>query len=380
MADNENMSGVAARKLAIEAVMRINEKGAYANILLPQLLERSNLDTRDRGFVTELVYGSTRARRACEWLVERYLHSEVDARVRATLQIGAYQLVHMGMPPHAAVSATVSAAPKRVRGLINAVLRKVASGDNVWPNPAIELSYPDWIIHQLSTDLGEADAMAALAIMNEPATVSVRDDGYVQDPASQFVVEAVDARPGELILDMCAAPGGKATGLAATGATVIAADQRYKRTKLMQSNVDKLGASTMHCVTADGNVNPYRPRSFDRVLVDAPCSGLGALRRRADARWHIDAASVGRLKAIQQDLLTQAALLVKPGGTLVYSLCTLTTAESIEVAENLKVDGLRFEPNPLGAPWRPWGTGGLILPQDQGTDGMALFSWTVTTD
>lgn len=367
-----------ARKVAIDALVRIDRDEAYANLVLPKVLARSGLTERDRAFVTQLVYGTTRYRRACDWFVERFALGELDPTVRAVLRVGTYQLRVLGTPPHAAVCATVEAAPRRARGLVNAVLRKVATAEDAWPSDAVRLSYPDWIVASLTADLGAADADAALVAMNGAAPVTERADGYVQDEASQWVAEAVGARAGERILDLCAAPGGKATAMASTGATVVAADTRAKRAGLVASNRERLGLApeALPVVIADGSRPPFAAASFDRVLVDAPCSGLGSLRRRADARWRIDAAAPARLAEVQAGLLAGAAPLVVPGGTLVYSVCTLTVAETTAVADRFAADhpGWSVVEVP-GAPWRPWGTGGILLPQDAGTDGMALFAW-----
>src|SRR5690606_36499991 len=162
----------------------------------------------------------------------------VTPRVAAALRLGAYQLAYTEVPAHAAVDATVGAAPKPARGLVNAVLRRVADdlapggADAVdWPDEATRLSYPDWVVEEVGHVLGDRGP-AALAAMNRPATTHVRADGYVQDLASQDVVARVGARPGERVLDLCAAPGGKATGLAATGAHVVAADSSAARAGL----------------------------------------------------------------------------------------------------------------------------------------------------
>ncbi len=199
-------------------------EGAYANLALPAVLGRSGLDARDRRFVTELVYGTTRMRRACDYLVDRYLAQPPTGRARNVLRVGAYQVAFAGVPAHAAVSETVAIAPKSVRGLTNAVLRKVAADPVAWPSDAVRLSVPDWVLAALTADLGPDLALAALEAMNAPAEVTERPDGYVQDLASQQVAAAVGAGPGDLVLDLCAAPGGKATALAAAGATVIAGD------------------------------------------------------------------------------------------------------------------------------------------------------------
>ncbi len=367
-----------ARRVAVEALVRIDTDGAYANLLLPQLLARSGLSERDRAFATELVYGTTRHRRACDWFVDRFALGDLDPAVRASLRLGTYQLRMLGTPPHAAVSATVDTVPRRARGLVNAVLRKIAGADDAWPSDAVRLSYPDWMVDRVSADLGIDVAHAALASMNGAASAVERADGYVQDLASQWVAEAVGAIDGERVLDLCAAPGGKATLMVGSGATVVAADLRSSRVGLLVENRDRLGvvAARLPTVVADGTRPPFLPASFDRVLVDAPCSGLGSLRRRPDARWRIDAEAPARLAALQVRLLAAAAELVAPGGTLVYSVCTLTAVETTSVAEAFGAShpGWTVADVP-GDPWQRWGSGAILLPQAVGTDGMTLFRW-----
>jgi 16S rRNA (cytosine967-C5)-methyltransferase len=364
-----------ARSLAVDALVRIDE-GAYANLVLPPLLETSGLSARDRGFVTDLVYGATRQRRALDFLVDRFVMRTLDASTRAALRLGAYQLHVLGTPAHAAVSATVDAAPRRSRGLVNAVLRRVATAPVEWPSDAVRLSYPDWVVERLRTDLGREEADAALVQMNEPPVVTTRDDGYVQDRASQEVAESVPVRAGERVADLCAAPGGKATLLAGRGATVLASDRSPVRAGLVVDNARTTGHPGVHVVVADGRRPPWPPASLDHVLLDAPCSGLGVLRRRPDARWRITAADVDRLAELQRELLGSAAGLVRPGGTLTYSVCTLTRAESAEVDDAFAAGHPDFEPLPgPGGVWRPHGRGSLLLPQAAGTDGMALFRY-----
>ncbi|NLD77723.1 MAG: methyltransferase domain-containing protein [Acidimicrobiales bacterium] len=367
-----------ARRVAIAALVRIDTEGAYANLVLPKMLGRSRLPERDRAFATQLVYGTTRYRRACDWFVERFALGDLDHEVRAALRLGTYQLRFLGTPPHAAVSATVSAVPRRARGYVNAVLRKISAADEVWPSDAVRLSYPDWIVERLDQDLGEERCRAALESMNGAAAVTERPDGYVQDEASQWVVEAVGAQAGERVLDLCAAPGGKATALAAS-ARVVAADVRPSRVRLVAANAATLGLepAQLQAVVADGTAPPFAHGSFDRVLVDAPCSGLGSLRRRADARWRVDADAPERLARLQGELLNAAAPLVRPGGTLVYSVCTLTAAETTGVASHFTSDHPDWDVSAVpGDPWIAWGSGALLLPQAVGTDGMALFRWT----
>jgi 16S rRNA (cytosine967-C5)-methyltransferase len=367
--------GVATRRLAIEALVRIDEGGAYANLLVPRLLAASGLGPEDRALVTELVYGTTRMRRACDALVDGFLLGPVEPTVRAALRVGAYQLQFLGTPAHAAVSATVGAVRGRGRSVVNAVLRKVAALDDpAWPDDATRLSYPDWIVERLTADLGREHALAALAAMNQPATTWRRPDRYVQDPASQLVVAAVGAAPGQRVVDLSAAPGGKATGLAAAGAWVVAGDVLANRARLLAGNVARLGlGDRVGVVRADGTRPPLRPETVDRVLVDAPCSGLGSLRRRPDARWRVDPDAPERLARLQTDLVSAQVDLLVPGGVLTYAVCTLTAVETSGVLDAvLARAGDRVEVvDPPGAPWQRVGPLARLLPGD--ADGMVLW-------
>lgn len=366
-----NAPGVAVRRVAIEALQRITQEGAYANLALPSLLRDSALDQRDRAFVTELVYGTTRYLRACDWVIDHYVDRELDAPVRAALRVGTYQLHFMKVAPHAAVSATVGAVSTKTRGFVNAVLRRVAKHSAPWPSDAVRLSYPDWLVEQLVDDLGTESAIAALTSMNTPAQRHQRADGYTQDLASQWVSEYVGAQAGELVLDVCAAPGGKATAMAKQGATVVASDLRQSRVSLVASNVAATKAETVRPIVSDGTIAPFRAASFDRVLLDAPCSGLGVLRRRADARWRIKPEDVERLTRLQRSLIDEAVTQVKPGGYLFYSVCTLTNAETLEIDNYFASKHPNFVPlDRPDSPWQPWGRGALLLPQVANSDGM----------
>lgn len=329
-----------ARAVALRCLKRIETGGAYANLLVKQVLDTTALDGKDRRFVTELVYGTTRMQRTCDYLVDQFLteknKKKLEQDVRLLLRLGAYQLYFLKTPPHAGVGETVALAPKRVKGLLNAVLRKVAGLDEAvtFPSLAVELSYPDWIVESIQANIGVERGEAALRAMNQPAKATERDDGYFQDLASQWVVESFAGSEGELVLDMCAAPGGKATGLAARGFSVVASDIRLKRVELTAKNVAQLG-SDVAVVAADGANLPFSDNSFDHVLLDAPCSGLGSLRRRADARWRIDKDAPQRLAKTQNALIASALRVLKPGGTLTYSVCTLTKSEGEAVLEQV---------------------------------------------
>jgi 16S rRNA (cytosine967-C5)-methyltransferase len=365
-----------ARRLALDALLRIDTDAAYANLVLPGMLESSRLDARDRSFATELVYGATRMRRACDWATDRFVEHphRIDPVVRNVLRLGCYQLLFLRTPAHAAVATAVELAPQRSRGLVNAVLRKVATEPVRWPDPPTRLSYPDWIVARLGEELGADRALGALQQMNVAPDVDERADGYVQDRASQWVAAFVDARAGERVADVCAAPGGKATLMAGTGAQVVAADVHPGRARLVASNVARLGIANATAVVADGRRPPHRDATFDRVLVDAPCSGLGVLRRRPDARWRVQPSDVDDLAALQRDLLVAAGALVRPGGRIVYAVCTLTHVETGAVDDWLaRVHPSLVAIEPPGDPWEPVGRGARLLPQSAGTDGMFVL-------
>jgi 16S rRNA (cytosine967-C5)-methyltransferase len=380
-----------ARGLAIKALVEIDQSGG-ANTVLPRVLRHSRLAARDRGFTTELVYGSVRMRRACDWLTDQRVRRPVDPPVRAALRLGAYQMAFLDTPPHAAVSATVAEVAGPARGFVNAVLRRIAKdieGGVTWPDEATRLSYPDWLIDRLQTDLGAEVALGALEQMNEAAAVSRRPDGYVQDEASQEVAAVLASQPGARVADLCAAPGGKATYLAygPEGPTparhpeatppslVVAVDIDPSRAAMIAANAGALALTNVAAVAADGCAPPLRSGTFDRVLIDAPCSGLGVLRRRPDARWRIRPGDIPRLATLQRRLLRAGMQLVKPGGLLLYSVCTLTLAETAAIDKWLAGAFPDAQPVMPALPphWEHVGRGARLLPQSAGTDGMFLL-------
>ena len=420
----------AARRLAVDVLVRVDD-GAYVHALLPAVLRASALDARDRAFVTDLVAGTTRLRDALDFLLERVADRPVgklDPRVRAGVRLGTYQLVR-GLPAHAAVAATVEAVAGRGRGYVNAVLRRVAELGPPWPWPdgndadalAVRTSHPKWLVEALVAELGADAARGVLDADNEPPALTLRPnaarttadalaaelvaagatvergrllpDALVvrgvgdparlpavvggratpQDQASQAVVALVDTAPGQRLLDVAAAPGGKATGVAERGASVVALDRDRGRLRMVSDAALRLDVD-VDCVVGDAHTPPVRSRSFDRVLVDAPCSGLGVLRRRADARWRVRPAMIPEVVNVQRALLEGAAGALAPGGVLVYSVCTLTGAETEGIDAWLR----RAHPElhaleAPGPPWEPVGRGARLLPQRCGTDGMYVL-------
>lgn len=375
------------RGLARDVLVAV-DGGARTNVALAAALERAGagtggLDGRDTALVTELVYGTVRMQRACDWLAAPFVSRALEPPVRAAVRIGVHQLAHMRTPAHAAVSTAVDAAPKRARGLVNAVLRRVAGrlerDGPRWPDEPTRLSYPDWIAQRLVADLGDAHAWAAMAAMNEPQQPVVRPDGYRQGRASIRVAEQLTTVDVDgPVVDLCAAPGGKATALPGP---VVACDIDADRVATLVDTIEATGRADVVPVIADGRRPPVRRASAAAVLVDAPCSNLGALGRRPDARWRAAPADVDRLADLQRAILAAAVPILAPGGLLVYAVCTLTVAETVAVDGWLGSAHPELEPQrPVGTGWRRWGrSGGLILPQDAGTDGMAVFRYRVLT-
>jgi 16S rRNA (cytosine967-C5)-methyltransferase len=428
-----------ARALALEALVRIDD-GAYAHILVPELLrhhaaEQAPLEPRDRAFVTELVYGTVRMRRTLDFLLARVASrpiDKLDPDVRAALRMGAFQLF-TGMSPHAAVGETVGVVSERARGFANGVLRSLARSGPPWSLPSgddvgsigTRTSHPDWIVQQFIDELGPDDALATLELDNEPPTVTLRvnpirtttdavaaelrtqgmevepgglvpgallvrhtgdlgaldalKSGRVtpQDQASQAVVAALDPHPGERVLDIASAPGGKATAAAermADDGLVVAGDVHPARVRTVMRSVARCGLTIVVPVVADGRSIPATDATFDRVLLDAPCTGLGVLRRRPDARWRVQPRDAAQLADLQRALLVNAARAVRPGGRLVYSVCTLSRIETLAVdafAASELPDFVALRPPE--APWRRHGRGALLVPSAARTDGMFVL-------
>jgi 16S rRNA (cytosine967-C5)-methyltransferase len=358
-----------ARRAAYEVVRRVFEHDAYADRALTAAAE--GLDERDRALAQRLAYGTVQRVRTLDHAIETLGKRPVrklDAPVLAALRLGAYQLAYAeGVPRYAAVNESVElvrrARLERAVPFTNAVLRRVGDGIEALlaalPDGPLKESYPDWIYETWRDELGEEAALALMRAQNEPPELVVRGDvegeptdvpGAVrvervdgralaegriwpQSRASQLAALAVSAREGERILDCCAAPGGKATMLAGE---VTAVEIHEGRARELVENVRRLGATNVRVVNADATDLPPELSGFDRALVDAPCSGLGVLNRRPDLRWRATP-----LPELQLALVKAAAERVKPGGALVYAVCTMSRAENEAI-----VDASGLEPDP----------------------------------
>jgi 16S rRNA (cytosine967-C5)-methyltransferase len=362
-----------ARRAAYEVLLRVAEEGAYADRALRSA--SAELDERDRALARRLAFGSVQRLRTLDHAIETLGKRSVrklDPPVRAALRLGAYQLGYLdGVPRYAAVNESVElvrrARLERAVPFANAVLRRLADGIGpllaALPEGPLKHSYPDWIWDVWRRDLGEPEALALMRAQNDSPPVVVRHVrgqtpyGSATDVPNAYEVERVDeqalqrgeiwpqsrgsqlaglcvgSRPGERVLDLCAAPGGKATMLAGE---VVAVEANEARARELEENVRLLGAGHVTVVHADGRALPPDLTGFDRALVDAPCSGLGVLAARPDLRWRSTP-----LPELQLELLRAAAGRVRPGGTVVYSVCTVNADESEAVVE---ASGLEVEP------------------------------------
>lgn len=384
------------RRLAYDVLLRVAD-GAYSDLALDAALSRSSLTERDRRLATELVYGLLRRRGRLDFALQIFSQRPLErlqSGVLWLLRLGAYQILETDrIPSHAAVNSTVQLARaadlERAAGFINAVLRALQRGkaDIPWPQPKTIKPYlehvcslPAWLAKEMMALLPNSEAQAlgeelirqpplslrVNALKIEPAAflealgqaghrgrhcrfagegVMIEQRGaeplpgdaegwyQVQDEASMLVARLLDARPGQRILDACAAPGGKTTHLAAlteNKAEIIALDKYPARVELIQQGVQRLGCAHVDSRSWDLAVPPtfLEAQSFDRILVDAPCSGLGVLRRSPEGRWNKTAANLRQLASLQRQILDNVAALLKPGGRLLYAVCTFSRAET----------------------------------------------------
>ena len=363
---------------------RVFEEDAYADRAFRSLAD--GLDERDRAFAMQLAYGTVQRARPLDHAIEtlgRRPVRKLDPPVRAALRLGAYQLGYLeSVPAHAAANESVelvrAAGLERAVAFTNAVMRRLGEGirplldgltEETPAAAALKHSYPDWVAEAWWRELGPEDALALMRAQNEaPERVLREPTGgllapWPQSRGSQLAGAAVGAQPGERILDLCAAPGGKATQLVAAGADVVAVEKHPGRARELEENAARLGAP-LRVVSVDALELPAELTGFDRVLVDAPCSGLGVLNSRPDLRWRANP-----LPELQLDLLRVAAERVRPGGSITYAVCTIHRAENEDV-----VDALGLPPDDLGAehpefrhPRRPSFL--LTLPHVHGTSG-----------
>lgn len=423
---------VTARSVALEAIRRVVDGDGYANLVVPAALRRSGLDARDRRFAADLAYGTVRRLRSLDWALERSANRPV-ARItpvaRNVLRLGAYQLLVAGVAPHAAVGETVALAGPRERGFVNAVLRRLAAEPPAWPtgsgdaDVAVRTGMSPWSVAELRRVLADpeevepaAEALAERGLLclrtnrcattphdlaealrgagldprpaglhpdcllverGDPTSFPGWEEGWfaVQDQASAFVVSALEVGPGDRVLDACAGPGGK-TGhlacLAGPEGVAVAADLHPRRAGLVRSGTARLGLHPW--VLAQDATAPAVRGPFDRILVDAPCSGIGSARRRPELLWRPRRDDLSRLARLQVAIAAASAELLAPGGRLVYSVCTFPRAETDAACDAIVRHRPDLEPaivdGPEGAAERV-----RLWPHRHGADGMFVAAF-----
>ena len=396
------------RELAMQVLQKIHVEGAYANVALAQTLRDTQLAERDRRFLTELVYGVTKAGESLDYMIGRYVADirKAQPAIRELLRLGFYQIFIMDrVPPSAACNTVVELAKKYgrrgadsfVNGVLRAALREperaaLPTGRDA-RSLALRTWHPAWLVERWIKDYGYARAEALCLCNNTSAPLSVRvntlridrpalmeqfaaagaaarvsqwspdgivldahgalDDlpplraglAQVQDESSMLVAYVLGAEPGMTVIDACAAPGGKTTHIAQrmeNCGRILAFDIYEEKIRRIECNAARLGISIIEAQMRDAReIGAAYEGLADRVLVDAPCSGLGVLRRKPDARWKKSASDRKTLPPLQRSILASAARAVKAGGVLVYSTCTMEECENAAVV----ADFLHVHPN-----------------------------------
>lgn len=321
-----------ARPLAYSILQRV-EGGAWAADLLHVHLE--GLEARDAALANEIVFGVLRRRAQLDWLIAHYSGRDpvrLDAEVRTALRMGVYQIRYLErVPPHAAVAETVElvkrARKRSAAGLVNAVLRKVTREPVAWPDRATALSAPEWLLARWEREFGlEGMERVARAFLAPPEKYT--RGARRQDIGAQSIVPLLELERGQTFLDLCAAPGNKTLQALEYGVRAVACDRRLSRLKAM-------GDIGCPRVAVDGaRPLPFRIR-FDRILVDAPCTGTGTLGRNPEIKWRLREEDIADLARRQKALLENALEALAPGGLLVYSTCSLEREENEGVVERV---------------------------------------------
>ncbi|HKZ80818.1 MAG TPA: 16S rRNA (cytosine(967)-C(5))-methyltransferase RsmB [Pyrinomonadaceae bacterium] len=432
-----------ARLAAFEILRRVEDTGSFASILLAD--RATELSAPDRALAHELVLGVLRWQLWLGRLIEHYANrklSSVDPTIQTILNLGLYQLRLLSrIPASAAVNESVNlvrrARLRSAEGFVNAVLRRAKREPDYDPvaevlDPverlAVKTSHPPWLIQRWTKNFGTEETERLAVANNQPAPVAFRvvnarsnrlevvnrlraaganvqasrvaKEGwrvagapdvvwelareariYLQDEASQLVVEVVGARPEDRILDLCAAPGSKATQIAEqlTQGRIIAADLYGHRLKIVEQTSRQQQLARISCLLLDASQSlPFPEESFDRVLLDAPCSGTGTLRRNPEIKWRISPHDIGDLATRQKLFLAKAARVVKPGGWLVYSTCSVEPEENEHLITDFlgRESGFQMAKPPVDASLIT--TFGAIRtwPHRQGTDGFFIAAFS----
>jgi 16S rRNA (cytosine967-C5)-methyltransferase len=345
-----------ARSIAFDILLLV-ERGGYAADLL--FARSKRLDSRDAGLASEIVLGALRVQSQLDFLIEHYSGrpaARLDAEVRIAMRMGIYQMRYLErIPAHSCVHESVEliklARKRSAAGFANAVLRKVDRQPVAWPSREIELAHPAWLLERWDRQFGpEAATAIAVANLRRPETyvrvpagvtaaaeleptgipgcfrvVSGETRGLrIQDIGSQAVVPLLDLEPGQSFLDVCAAPGNKTAQALESGVRAIACD-------LHLSRLAPLRPLGIDLVVLDARSPLPLRKQFDRILVDAPCTGTGTMARNPEIKWRLRPGDIDDLQQIQRQILSRAIEALAPGGKLVYSTCSLEREENEEV-------------------------------------------------
>jgi len=324
-----------ARDLAFRILKKVHG-GGYASDLLRN--DGADLDTRDAGLAEAIVMGVLRFEGQLNFLIGHFAgrpQPKLDPDVRLALQMGIYQLRYLDrIPPHAAVTESIElvklSKQESTAGFVNAVLRKVHRNPVKWPDRATELSLPPWMLARWDKQFGpEAAQKIALAALSEPEANINPETGRQQDIGAQTIVPLLAIEPGMTVLDLCAAPGNKTAQALAAGGRVIAADRYLKRLQDVPSDAQR--------IVLDASQPLPFSKKFDRILIDAPCSGTGTLGRNPEIKWRLKPGDANLFAARQRAILDQARRFMKPGGRIVYSTCSLENEENQNVIQSLRL-------------------------------------------
>jgi 16S rRNA (cytosine967-C5)-methyltransferase len=321
-----------ARTVAFE-VLRQTERGGYAADLLFAL--STELDSRDAGLASEIALGVLRFQSQLDFLIERYSGrsaARLDPEVRIALRMGIYQLRYLErVPVHAAIHESVElvkrARKRSAAGFVNAVLRKVDRQPVVWPSREIELAHPAWMLERWDRQFGP-DVSTGIALANLQQPVTYTRGSRIQDIGSQSIVPLLELSAGQTFLDLCAAPGNKTAQALESGVLAVACELHWSRLAPMKS----MG---IDLVQLDARQPLPFGKHFDRILVDAPCTGTGTLAHNPEIKWRLRPEAIQELQEVQGRILRHAMEALAPGGRLVYSTCSLEREENEDVVQGL---------------------------------------------